>query len=162
MANKPTDYSTIDYTEKVLKRCEKQGDCMIWQGALHRQNYGMMRYWGTMKTTHQIIGIEKYGNPQDTGQEKFTHTCGNTLCCNPDHIIVKSHTQIMFDAYHATKHTRKPKRSFNAHLTAEQIIEIRNHPDEGWGTNERLARHYKINSSSIGKIRRGETYKWIQ
>lgn len=156
--NKPANYEEINYTEKVLERCVKQGDCQIWQGAKHRQNYGMMRYWGTMKTTHQIIGIEKYGEPQDTGQQKFTQTCGNTLCCNPDHIVQTTHSDIMLSFVP----TRKPKSGKRTQLTAEQVLQIRNYPDEGWGTNERLAKQYKINSASIGKIRRGETYKWIQ
>lgn len=158
MANKATDYSEINYTEKVLERCEKQGDCQIWQGAKHRQNYGMMRYWGTMKTTHQIIGIEKYGHPDNTGVHKFTQTCGNTLCCNPDHIVQVTHSQVMTSFVK----TRKPKRGARAELSREQVVEIRNYPDEGWGTNEKLARRFKVNSSSIGKIRRGETYQWIQ
>ena len=156
--NKPTNYEEINYTAKVLQRCEKQGDCLIWQGAKHKQNYGMMRYWGKMKTTHQIIGIEKYGNPQDTGQQKFTQTCGNSLCCNPDHIELTTHSKIMSSFVS----TRKPKRGVHNELTKEKVLEIKNAPDTGWGTKTRLAKKYGISDTTVGKIRRGQAYKWIQ
>ena len=40
------DYDIIDYTKKVLERCEPEGDCLIWQGAKHRQGYGIMAVSG--------------------------------------------------------------------------------------------------------------------
>ena len=148
----------MNTTEKILSRCVPEGDCLIWQGAKHVQGYGMCRVKGEMTTTHRAIGLDTHGDPGDSGKYKFTHICGNYLCCNPEHITVTTHSEIM----KAFVDTRKPKSGFRGALTAEQVIEIRNHPNEGWGTNSKLARKYGVNDSTVGKIRRGEAYKWIK
>ena len=145
-------------TEKILNRCKPEGDCLIWQGAKHRQGYGMCRHNGKMTTTTRAVGLETHGDPGDSGKYKFTHTCGNYLCCNPDHIVVTTHEQIM----NSIVPTRKPKRGTNNELTKETVLAIRNEPDSGWGTGTRLAKKYGISDTTVGKIRRGQAYKWIQ
>lgn len=153
------DYKTIDYTERVLSRCKTEGDCEIWQGAKHRQGYGMLRYKGEMQTTHRVIGLEKYGDPGDSGTYKFTQTCGNLLCCNPDHIELTTHSDIMTK----TVETRKPKSCRTKQLTKENVIEIRNRVmPRKWGTNQILGEEYGVSPNIICNIRRGATYKWIQ
>lgn len=145
--------------EDILKRTEREGDCRLWVGAKHKQGYGMMRYKGKMRTVHSVIAELKYGEkPTKYTGTRVTRTCDNVACCNPDHIVQVTHSQVMTSFVK----TRKPKRGARAELSREQVVEIRNYPDEGWGTNEKLARKFKINSSSVGKIRRGETYQWIQ
>jgi hypothetical protein len=148
----------MNMTEKILSRCEQDGDCLIWQGAKHRQGYGMVRIDGNMQTVHRVIGLEAYGHPGKSTIYKFTHTCGNPLCCNADHITVKTHSDLMQDIVP----TRKLKRAKNVELTPELVLEIRNAPDNGWGTNARLAKKYGLSNTTIGRIRSGESYNWIQ
>lgn len=145
-------------TEKILGRCTPQGDCMIWQGATHRQGYGMIRVDAKMQTVHRVVGLDKYGNPGDSGTYKFSQTCGNKLCCNPDHIVVKTHSDVMNDCVP----WRKPKTGKRSTLQPEDVVAIRNDPDSGWGSFVRLAKKYGTTENTVGKIRRGETYQWIQ
>tara|TARA_R100001463_G_scaffold3271_1_gene13454 strand:- start:2535 stop:3020 length:486 start_codon:yes stop_codon:yes gene_type:complete len=145
-------YRTI--TERIHARCEKSGDCLVWTGAKHRQGYGMSRVNGKMTTVHQAIGKEKYGAPENTRVHKFTHTCGNILCCNPEHIVLTTHQQVMEKA---SKH-RKPKRCLNGVITEQDIRDIRAMPYENWANAKRIAKGYGISPITVVRIIKRETY----
>lgn len=136
----------------------KEDDCLIWQGATHRQGYGMVRLDGKMTTTHRAVGLETHGNPGNPRVYQFTHTCGNLLCCNPRHIVVKTAREIMIDSVE----NRLPRIGNTKRLTVKEILEIKYHTDTSWGSSHKLAKKYDISDSVVGKIRRGETYKWIK
>lgn len=144
-------------TERILARCEAEGDCLIWQGATHRQGYGMTRADVGMQTCHRLIGLDKYGNPGDSGKYKFTHTCGNLLCCNPEHIIMRTHSEIMQD----TIPNKAPKSGKKRRMTREEIIELKNTEYWGWGCYSSLARKYDTNVTTVRRIMNGTIYKWI-
>ena len=143
---------------KILDNCIPKGDCLIWQGGKHRQGYGMTRVNGQMTTTHRAVGLEYYGDPGDSGVYKFSHTCGNLLCCNPKHIIVQKHVDIM----NQVTLTRAKKTGLRAELEDDVIRAIRSDPDTAWGCGKRIAKKYGVTDQQVTKIRRGLTYRWVK
>ena len=150
----------MELTEKILSRCVQSGDCLIWQGARHKLGYGMVRDGNTMSTTHRAIGLEAHGDPGPSGTYKFTHTCGNMLCCNEKHIEVTTHKNIMQSSW--TSHRAPKKHKNRAALTPDEIRSIRAEPDDTWGSKTRLAKKYGVTDQTISKIRRGKSYTWIE
>lgn len=91
---------TRDYYEKI-KRCstmDPASDCWIWQHAIHRQGYGLIRQGRTMKTIQRAMAIEHL--KWDIGfNDRIGNTCQNLLCANPDHLLCLSHTEVMYRRY---------------------------------------------------------------
>ena len=71
--------------------------CIEWRGPRHRQGYGMVGYLtptGERKMTvaHRIAMRIKLDREIET-QEDVRHSCQNNLCCNPNHLYIRSRTR---------------------------------------------------------------------
>jgi hypothetical protein len=84
-----------NYAKTIEERCEKDEEtgCWNWTRAKHVQGYAFMRHGGTMKTVQRIMAIEMNLFDDINFYTRITTSCGNKLCCNPDHIICMTHTQ---------------------------------------------------------------------
>lgn len=69
-------------------------DCVLWTGARHRQGYGMvvairdLDKKRIMTTTHRVAMRMKLGRALSV-DEAVTHTCGDPLCVNPEHLALR-------------------------------------------------------------------------
>lgn len=68
--------------------------CLEWQGAKHRQGYGMVVVLDEtgknhMTVAHRIAMRLKLGR-EISSKEDVKHTCGNNLCCNPAHLQIRN------------------------------------------------------------------------
>ena len=135
----------------ILERTERDGDCCIWKGAIHKQGYGMMRQDGKMRTVHSVVAELKYGRkPTKYGGERVTRTCNNIACVNPDHIIIDAASDIQKRAAPSSKRA----------LTQEQAREIRaKYRPYGWGAAPKLAKEYGVRENLIYSIVHNRTYK---
>ena len=74
--------------------------CVEWTGAQHRQGYGFVGaiQWPTekriMTVTHRVA-MRLHLNRDLTTKEHIQHTCGNKLCCNPQHLVITQRYPIM-------------------------------------------------------------------
>lgn len=70
--------------DNFLKKLRKEDDCRIWTGCVTAQGYGRVHFkeLGMMDVRRfrwlMIHGLE--------GDERISTTCGNKLCCNPEHL----------------------------------------------------------------------------
>ena len=66
------------------------GRCWLWRGAAW-QGYGRVKYKGKTKLAHRVIfELEKEPPPVKGSWLKpahVMHLCGNSLCCNPEHLV---------------------------------------------------------------------------
>lgn len=134
----------------ILDRTEREGDCLLWIGAKHVQGYGMMRQSGVMRSVHSVVAELKYGvKPTRYTGTRATRTCDNVECVNPDHIIIKSVTEIWSGVF--------PRQRT---LTMEAVREIREEYAKGeWGRGPRLAKKYNISTNMVYAITTGRIYK---
>ena len=144
---------TYHTLKDILERTEREGDCMIWCGGKHVLGYGMMRQDGEMRTVHSVIAEMIYGErPDKYNGVRVTRTCDNKACVNPDHIIIRSSSEIQSEAF-------LDGRS-NSKFTMDEAREIRRRFKEGsWGIGTRLAEEYGVATSTIYAIVANKMYK---
>ena len=137
--------------EEVLANTGLFGDCMLWKGGRHQQNYGMMRQRGEMRSCHSVVAELKYGyKPDKYHGERVTRTCNNNLCIAPDHIIIEKTANIKRARYICK----------NRKLTQEQARDIRKRVAEGdHTTTGTLAEEYNISKNMVYGIKYNRMYK---
>ena len=69
--------------ERVLARCEAEGDCLVWQGCLSK-GYGILQVDNRPLRVHRIAYVEAHG-PIPEGMA-VDHICHETRCVNPQHL----------------------------------------------------------------------------
>ena len=136
--------------EDILERTERDGDCCIWKGATHVQNYGMMRQSGEMRSVHSVVAELKYGRrPTKYSGERVTRTCDNNLCVNPEHVVIVDASEIQSGIF------PKPRT-----LSMETAREIRKEYAKGdWGRGKRIAEKFNISTNMVYAIANGRIYK---
>lgn len=82
--------------KKVLDNCVRdENGCMIWQGG-HSGNgrgggYGRVCIDGATVATHRLVYV--HFNGIIPPKKQVDHTCGNRLCCNPNHLELVTHKE---------------------------------------------------------------------
>jgi hypothetical protein len=136
--------------EDILENTEREGDCRLWVGGKHVQGYGMMRQNGVMRSVHSVVAELKYGRkPTKYGGERVTRTCDNVDCVNPDHIVIKSASDIRCGIF--------PRQRT---LSMEVVRDIRKEYAKGdWGRGTRIAKKHNISTNMVYAIAAGRIYK---
>ena len=152
--------------ERILENTQQVGDCLIWQGSKHPQNYGMMRFGGKMRTVHSVILELLHGRvPGKSSKAKITRTCDNNLCVNPDHLIVKNMTEVMQQAKQTGKNSRftpEEIRIIRNEYDAEIVDVINNKPKHRHGCVKDLAEKYNVRENHMWLICKRRLYKWVE
>jgi len=146
---KPKHWTLSD----ILDNTRKENDCLIWRGGTHAQGYGMMRYETEMRTVHSVIAEIKYGvKPTKYTGTRVTRTCGNLLCCNPDHIIIVDAGSL-----------QRGNAADRGRFTDEEIIEIRRQYDNEHyhGLVGKLAKDYDVTVNHMSSICTRRIYKKV-
>ena len=73
-----------DVFTRIIRRSNVEGDCLVWRGNSYRGR-PRMRVGAKRKLVHRLMYEIIYGD--FTGY--LTHTCGNSLCCRPEHLRIK-------------------------------------------------------------------------
>lgn len=153
------------YLERILARTEKQGDCLIWLGAKHKQGYGLIRHRfngkDNMQGVHRVMAIEcgKFDHIDFTDKYgvRVTQKCGNLLCCNPEHLEIKTHREIMHETY---KTKSDAMGTFSPEVAKQILAEYEIRKDET-GIQTKLANKYGCAANTIGLLVRGISYRWL-
>lgn len=85
-------------TKKDIERLKEKtvwvGDCLEYVGGLSKNKYGKINILGKDYSTHRLMYFYEYG----TYPTLLRHTCHNTKCCNPKHLISGSARQNSLDS----------------------------------------------------------------
>ena len=99
-------------------------DCHWWTGARVEGNHGKFRVGGKVRQASHVA-YEIHIGPIPDGMHVH-HTCGNTLCVNPDHLIVSTPVDI----------------PSNKRVTDEQVVKIREMYATGIYTQQELGDYF--------------------
>ena len=89
------DETLGDAVARILARCERQGDCMVWPGATTQQGrYPVAALRGKSALAHRLVLMHTQGLPPapDMEARHIPRVCtradiaGDGLCCNPQHL----------------------------------------------------------------------------
>lgn len=159
---KEKTWSKQDY-ENVMKKIKKnviynndnkkdlsvEGFCWEWQKFIHPRGYGVISFLGLNKRVHICACEAKYGRHRIEG-ELTRHLCGNTLCCNPQHLVFGT-------PYENNMDTLKHRSNKRLRFEVQDIINIRKSSE----TSVALAEKYGTTSRYIKKILSRGTWKHI-
>lgn len=133
---------------KVLKRTDQSGDCLIWNGAVMKDGYGNIYHEGKYWRAHRLSYFFEHG--EIPAGMYVCHTCDTPLCVNPDHLFLGTCADNLRDM------TRKLRNNMQA-LTPKIVREIRASDK----MNVELAVKYDVSPSAISKVRIGRTWSHV-
>lgn len=149
---KPRSDENLD--EHFWSRVDKTSDtngCWLWLGCIS-SGYGRIYWKGKHRYTHVIAYILSGHTISEDLDLSHSELCvGKKHCCNPAHLTQKTHSENNRDQH-------RDGTMNQAILTANQVIEILNKPDQ---TQIELAREYGVSRSTIYKIRANLTWVHI-
>jgi hypothetical protein len=162
-------------SERFLEKIEHEGDCWVWKGANggnHTHRYGLIQAYGKLSmATH--VSLKLFRGVEVPKGMLALHAprsqCRTSLCVNPDHLRVGSHSENSQDKVvdgtssaageRLRKHPELVRGQNNARakLTEADARAI-------LASNERLivlARRYGVSSCTVNDIRRRRTWQWL-
>ena len=141
--------------ESLLSRTSRNGECLEWTGCFNTDGYARTAYKGNSNgKVHRII-YELTHTDEDIEGRVIRHTCDNTKCINPSHLLSGTPTDNAVD-----KCVRG--RDVLAKLTAEQVLEIRTLYSTGNYTQKELGNMFDINHRTVHYVITNKTYKWVK
>ncbi|MBF6671585.1 HNH endonuclease [Glutamicibacter sp. FBE19] len=85
-------------TESFNARTVRQGECLLWAGAVKETGYGAMWDGERVVRPHRWI-YEQANGPIPEGAD-IDHVCGNRVCCEISHLRVTTRKQNMENLTH--------------------------------------------------------------
>lgn len=132
-------------------------DCWEWQNNLHQKGgYGRCYYEGKNYRAHVLSFILHIGSI--TQNNIIRHTCDNTCCINPNHLIQGTQVDNMLDKKirNRAKGINKGVKNPNAKLTDNEVSQIHDLIDCGLFSQKFIALKYNVDQSHISRIKNYE------
>jgi hypothetical protein len=133
---------------------EPNSGCLLWLGPIDSKGYGRLKG----EPAHRLSLETATGKRVPRGRGLHTlHSCDLPCCVNDAHLSTGTMADNIRDAAKKGRLARGEKH-YSAKLTTEQVHEIRTN---GMGRNE-AARHFGVSDRMITKIRKGDSWAWLQ
>ncbi len=133
--------------------------CWEWTGAKYPSGYGAFGWayhQGFCQRAHRF-SWEAHHEPIPLGFQVL-HRCDNRACVNPNHLFLGDHASNMLDRNLKGRQARQLGECQGQHkLTEELVREIR----ESSQSDREWARQLSISHMTIGRARRGRTWKHL-
>lgn len=145
-------YDIARFWAKVDVRSKDQ--CWIWVGYVTADGYGQFSIDDRCHHAHRVAYEIINGLIEEDGVVR--HDCDTRRCCNPFHMKMGSHSDNVADRVERERSARGEQNG-RAKLTEEQVRHIR----LTYGSNELLARTYRVSPETIKAVRSGRRWKHI-
>ena len=134
---------------------ESKDLCWVWPNIKHQKSYGQLSWDGTVYPVHRLSYIIFKGLiPND---KLVRHTCNNSKCVNPNHLILGSTSDNSID-------TVKSGTQGHQKLNSSDVLEIRKSLkiNTKYGFASILAKKYNVTLSTIYDIKKGHSWSWLK
>jgi hypothetical protein len=150
----PNQWTKFSLEDRFNAQWELRGECWEWTGPLSGHGYGRIKDNYVTRSAHRVSYELAYGTiPQGAS---ICHTCDNPKCVRPLHLYAGSHSDNMRDRRERGRANMPYGEShYNAKLSDDQVIAIRNSTDKGVD----LARRFGVHTTTISQIRNGQRRK---
>lgn len=141
--------------ERFINKVSFDDECWNWKGK-KADGYGAVSINSKIHKAHRLMfGFSK--EPILTGL-CVRHTCDNSLCVFPHHLITGTHKENMEDRQRRNRGgNHKGINNGRAKLIPEQVLEIRDSSIK----NSILARKFGVTKTQIGHIKKLKAWKHI-
>lgn len=152
------------FSHKV--RIGKPDECWEWKDSTRGHGYGqwyqLMEGLSKSGNAHRRAYILFNGDPAD---KSVLHRCGNSRCCNPNHLYLGDQKQNMKDCKeHGTFNPTPFKKGVNhpnSKLTESEVKQIRKLLEEQEPIRK-IASKFKVSKNTICRIKSKQSWSWLQ
>ena len=150
--------------ERFWVKVDKSGECWIWTACKNPAGYGMLSMSAHGKSTQLAprVSWELHHGPI-FGAAQVLHKCDTPACVKPAHLFLGTPADNATDK--ATKgraHSTAGEKSGMAKLDDQEVAWIKRIAATGKLTQRRIAKMFKVDHTTIGKIIRGNNWKHIE
>lgn len=138
--------------------------CMLWTGyaCARTPNYSVPYFnIGNQRPESAYRVAYRLAKGEIPTGLQIRHTCDNSLCVNPDHLVLGTHRDNMRDMAERDRRKGiaavKGEKHGQSKLTAEQVREIRSSTE----TRDAIAKRMGVSPSTIKGIRTGRLWKHL-
>jgi len=138
--------------------------CWEWQGSRSSGRYGSFG----MTVDGEFVSYKAHRAAYELARGPIPdglhvlHKCDNPACCNPDHLFLGTHQDNMMDMKEKGRAKgHQGEANFKAKLTEDQVRDIKFGPDQGYGSNRRLAKKHGISATMVSYIKHGKFWKHV-
>lgn len=71
--------------EAIRAECKRVDDCWVWHRSVDTSGYPRVTIAGQRLSVHRLVVETYHGKP--LGTQHAHHTCANTVCVNPKHVV---------------------------------------------------------------------------
>ncbi len=144
-----------------LKGWSDAKNCFYWPYSTNRLGIAQIRIGGILLNIPRALCEFRHG-PPPTPKHQAAHSCGmgHKACVNPMHLSWKTQRENEADKLiHGTR--KRGEDHYAAHLTNEQVRDLRRRYELGEKTQAELAREFGITQSCASNILHRKTYAHI-
>ena len=109
--------------ESFANRTERQGDCLIWTGAVKDTGYGAM--WDGQRVVRPHRWIYEQANGTIPESADIDHICGNRLCTEITHLRVATRKQNMENLTRANANSKTGVRGVHKNTRSGKPWRVR-------------------------------------
>jgi len=135
----------------VLYEPEPNSGCWLWLKGMNPAGYGCLEIEGYPHRAHRMMYVLAYGQIPDG--LCVLHKCDTPGCVNPAHLFVGTRADNNNDKANKGR-CPNGESHYHTHLTKKNVSEIKRHLMLG-ETQKTIAARFRINRSSVSKIKRG-------
>jgi hypothetical protein len=163
------DIDEVEAKSKFEKKIDKIDGCWIWNGSIHKKSnkYGKdykgkwdcgMFYMGRIHMVAYRAAYILYKGIIDINAI-VRHTCDNSLCVNPDHLILGTNKQNTSDSVERGRNVHGIK-VWTSKLNEEKVKTILDRISSG-DTLTKIAQDYGMSIGAISLIKNGHNWKKV-
>jgi hypothetical protein len=151
-------HNTGTLEQRLLNLLNKTDTCWLWTGATTPEGYGKI----TFKHRHVLrthrVAYKAWVNPEIPKGIKIKQTCGNRLCCNPEHLIADPWTD---DCLNNKTERMRGEQHHNKKFTTEQVLEMKRLWFEFQFKQTEIAKIFNTKQSVVQRIISGKSWKHL-
>jgi hypothetical protein len=150
--------------ENVIKELEEfttihpDTGCWIWSRGTNGKGYGLSKYSNKMYSTHRLSAWVYKNLDLEDPVQTVCHICDNTVCVNPEHLVVADQGWNIQDSYNKGRSTRQGTNNTRAKLSEKDVSEIQQLLQQGILKRIDIAKQYNVSPSTIGDIKAGRNW----
>lgn len=146
---------------RFWNKVEKQDadDCWNWKAGQSKNGYGIF-YDGVRTRVASRAIFESVNRCSILPKYDCGHKCDNRLCVNPNHLMLQTRSENMFQAAGMGRCSRLAESNYNSILSADQVISIRKRLR--WGERAKdLAAEFRVHDRTIRDIAHRHTWRQL-
>lgn len=145
--------------EQFWAKTTRQGECLIWLGAVNPKGYGKVYFEGRNRRAH-CVAWELTRGPIPDGLWVL-HTCDNPRCCNRLHLFLGDNLANNRDKAAKGRHIYGEAHKL-AKLTEPDVVAIKQALAAGGVKHRDLAERFGVSPGVIDHIKAGTTWKHVK